>query len=201
MKKFLISGSVIVLLAIIIIAGYLWFSLDGIVKRAIEKYASQALTTKVTVSSVSIKPTKGIGSIRHLRVSNPNDFSNSPIFSLDNIRLHLNIPSITRKVIVINNVSIKSPHIKFEVNNQGKTNILVLQQNIKSNSAKPSGKTQKNNAVKNTSSDKSKRFIIKKLIISGAKVNAHIALLKKTLYCHHSFHCFNKYWCTKRCNS
>ena len=179
MKKTLIIGSVIIVFALIISLGYLWFSLDGIVKRGIEKYASQALTTKVTVSSVSIKPTKGTGSIRQLRVSNPANFSTAPIFSLHNIRLHLDIASITHKVIVINDVSINSPHIAFEVNQQGKTNILVLQQNIKAANANTAGEVQKNTATKTKATDNDKRFIIKKITISGTKVDATITPLKK----------------------
>ena len=179
MKKFVILGSLIILFVIIVIGGYLWFSLDNIIKHSIEKYGSAALTTKVRVGSVSIKLTKGAGSIRHLRVSNPTGFSNSPIFSFDNIHLKLDIPSITQKIMVIDKVTINSPAIAFEVNRQGKTNVLVLQQNIKANQAKPVKKTTATSPTKTNNDDKSKRFIIKRLTISSAKVDARIAMLKK----------------------
>ena len=66
--------------------------------------------------------------------------------------------------------TINSPAITFEVNQQGKTNILVLQQNIQTNTK--SSKKQTYSSAKNNTNDKSKRFIIKKLTIS-AKVDAH----------------------------
>ena len=180
MKKKISAAAIIFILAIGVAILALWTSLDGLVKNAIEKYGSEALRTNVRVSSVSLKITKGIGKINNITVANPTGFSQPNIFSLHNISLHLDIHSLSKKVITLNELAIDSPEIYFSVNKAGKTNMLELQKNMKMANTLSSKKPNNTSSSKTVeSSSETKRIIIKKLIFTHAKIQVDIAPLNK----------------------
>ena len=61
-RKFLIAAALVVLVLAGAVA-YVLTNLDGIVKRAIERYGSEATKTAVRVGSVSVKLARGEGAL------------------------------------------------------------------------------------------------------------------------------------------
>lgn len=153
MKKKLIIGSVAALVIAVTLIIVLWSSLNSIVKYAIEKYGTEALQTKVNVENISIKPIKGFGSIDEITVANPTGYSENNAFRLRNITLKIDISSITKDVVIIDELDIRSPNIYFEVNKQNKTNILELQKNMRNLEEDAQQKTSNSERKEKTKAD------------------------------------------------
>jgi len=130
MKRFLLLGLGVVLLAVG--AGVLWFttSIDGAVARAIEQYGGEALGTRVQVSSVEIRLREGRGTIRGLRVANPAGFSSAEAISFEELTLAIDPNSILESPIVISQIRLVDPRIRFELDAGGKSNLDALKRNV-----------------------------------------------------------------------
>ena len=123
----------LVLLALLLAGGgafyYVYQQLDSIVASAIETYGSEAMGTRVSVSSVRISPTTGEGSIRGIRVANPAGFPPGDAFSLGEISITVDLASLTQSPIVVKSVVIGAPVVNAVVDEQGRTNLDVIRRN------------------------------------------------------------------------
>jgi hypothetical protein len=166
-------GIVVSLLVVIIVAAliYILSSLDAIVAGAIQKYGSQVTQTPVRVSEVKIDLKSGAGSIRQLSVGNPDGFSAPDIFTLGGIGTKLDLASLGKDPIVIEEVNISSPAVNYEINKSGASNIKELQKNIEQSTggggdsapeSEPSG---------------GPKVVIRKLVIEGGRIHAQVAAL------------------------
>jgi len=182
-KKVLI---IIAAVAVIIIGAVIIMltSLNRIVAAAIERYGSMVTQTRVSVSSVDIKLTAGAGSIGGLTVGNPSGFSGTDAFRLGNINAKIDTGSITKDMVVIDNITISGPYILYEINDSGKSNINIIKQNVQQFQGQgPSGKTgnQKKGTENTGKTEKSVKLLIRKLTIDNGKVDVRIAALNKPL--------------------
>lgn len=166
----------VVLLAVAGGVYYVVTNLDSIVKAAIEKYGSEAVQTSVKVSSVSIRLTEGIGEIRGLTVANPRGFTSPHVFRLGDIRVKIDIHSITKSPIVIDEIHIASPQITYELNKDLASNILELKKNILASKKKEV--TEKKTEEKKEAT-KEIKLAIKKLNMDSAGIDVQSALLTK----------------------
>lgn len=132
MKKILAIGALIVVIAVAGALFFLYSNLDSLVKSAIERYGSEILGTSVRVSSVRIALTDGKGTIRGLRVANPEGFSSADAFRLGEITLQIEPQSVTRSPIVVPQVRIVGAESLFELGKGGSSNIDALLDNVKS---------------------------------------------------------------------
>ena len=166
-------GITVSVLAVIVIAAavYVLSSLDAIVAGAIEKYGTQVTQTPVQVSSVSIDLKAGSGAIEQLSVGNPDGFSAPDIFTLGGISTRLDVASINKDPIVIEEIRIDTPAVFYEINKTGASNIKELQKNIEqstSGSSKTAAETPESSGPK---------VVIRKLVIAGGKIDAKVAAL------------------------
>ena len=111
-KKIIIGVILIVVILLVVLS----FSIDGIVKGAIEKTGSKVLGTKVTVQNVELSLFSGSGTIKGLVVANPTGFKEPYLFKLGEVNVAVSIPSLLSDTIVVKNVSIAQPNIMFETN-------------------------------------------------------------------------------------
>jgi hypothetical protein len=166
-------GVAVSVLVVIIIAAviYILSSLDIIVASAIQKYGSQVTRTPLQVSSVSIDLRSGAGTIRQLTVGNPEGFSAPNIFTLDGISAKLDVASVTKDPIVIEEIHITTPFVFYEINKAGESNIKELQKNIEQSTG-GGGET-----AAETAESSGPKVVIRKLVIEGGKMDANVAAL------------------------
>lgn len=170
MKKVLI-GVVIFLLIVVGAVVFVGSKLDGIVKTAIETYGSQATQTQVGVASVKIKLRDGAGSISGLTVGNPKGFTDPDIFKLGSISTKIDTSTVTKNPVVIDEINISSPHVFYEIDKKGTSNVDVLKRNLASSSSSSGSSSG------TSSSGKQIKVIIHKLVVDGGQANIRIAAL------------------------
>lgn len=130
MKRNLIIAAIALLMVIVGIGVFLYNSIDGIVETAIEKYGTQIMGTKVSVGSVDISLKSGRGTIRDVSVANPDGFSSHDMFKLHEITVDIDVASLKKDPIVIDEVTISAPEIHVEANANAQTNVSVLKGNV-----------------------------------------------------------------------
>ncbi len=156
---------------VVIVAGvlfYVWSSLDSIVAAAIEKYGSEATGTAVTVDSVKLEIAEGSGSISGLSVANPPGFSDPNVFTLGKISTKLDIGTLTQDPVVVEEIYVGAPQVYFEINEQGKSNVKALQDNMpaKAPAEAPAEPKKAKPEVK---------LIIRRLVMEGGTLDAKVA--------------------------
>ena len=166
-------GIVVSVLVVVVIAAviYILSSLDAIVAATIEKYGSQVTQTPVRVSSVSIDLKGGAGAIDQLSVGNPDGFSAPNIFTLGGINTKLDVSSVGKDPIVIEEIRVKSPEVFYEINKAGASNVKQLQKNIEQSTA-GGGET-----AAETTESSGPKIVIRKLIIEDGRIDANVAAL------------------------
>ena len=158
---------IVVVLVIAVIAGgvvfYLFKQINPMVKDGIETYGSQMTGTKVEVEKVDISLAKGRGTFNGLTIANPEGFSGGKAFTLGTITLDIDVKSVTKVPIVIDEVLVDSPKVLFEVNGKLDKNIEIIQKNVE-------------RAIKQTfdtsESKAEKRFIIRKFTFRNGQIEA-----------------------------
>lgn len=68
----------------------------------------------MTVDSASISPLNGSGSIRGLRVENPEGFDSQYAFELAEVSVQINIGSVFSDIVEVDSVVIREPEITYE---------------------------------------------------------------------------------------
>ncbi|MGE3624578.1 MAG: hypothetical protein AB7H77_12010 [Bdellovibrionales bacterium] len=181
-----------ILAVLIILAGlgayYLWSNLDYFVKTAIEKYGTAATQTAVRLDSVKLDLATGQAILNGLTVANPQGFMAGDALSLGIVSVKLDTGSISGDgPIIIDEVLIDKPKVNFELTNGGNTNLQALQRNTQEYAASLAGKQNKApeanpKAASATSPSEgtrpARKFIIKKLTVSGGGVNINQESLK-----------------------
>ncbi len=164
---------IVVAVLVLVIGGaivYVLTNINSIVKGAIEKYGSQATKTDVRVSSVKIGLSSGEASVTRLAVANPRGFSTPNIFSLGNISTRIDVKSVTKSPIVIQEIRVSAPEVFYEMTKSRTSNLDVIKKNLQGPEPeqKEPGKKAKGKEV---------RLFIRKLVIEKGRVEARIAAL------------------------
>lgn len=172
MKKILIGISAIVVVVVLAVVFFLG-NIDKIVKGALEGVGSELLGEPVKVASVKIELKSGSGQITGLTIANPTGYSAPNAFQMDMIRLGLNLGSLGKQPIVVDELKVVNPVVQLEVKEDGSSNLKTLQDNIDKNRVKADKK-----AVKQTSSDATQkgepvRISIGKLSMTGVTVHVN----------------------------
>jgi hypothetical protein len=162
MKKILLSLVALILLIVIGGAGYLYFSLNSLVKKAVETVGPTITKTDVRLASASLSPFSGSGKLNGFVIGNPEGFKGPFALKLGSIAVSVDKETVLKETIVVNSVIIRSPEVMLVGTLTG-TNLQKLLKNIQS--AGSSSKEEKSSA------GASKKFVIKEVVISGAKVH------------------------------
>lgn len=129
-KRVILVGGGLVVLAVVGAVVFLASSLDSLVKGVIERTGSQLTGTPVRLGSVEIDLRSGRGTLRDLRVGNPEGFSSVDAFALGEITLELDLATLTQDPVVIRSVRIDAPEARVEVDAKGRTNIDVIRRHL-----------------------------------------------------------------------
>lgn len=141
MKRIGIAIAVLALVAVVAVVWYLASNLDAIVERTIEDAGTEVLGVPVEVGSVDVRLREESATVRDLRVANPPGFGPEGVFQLGEIRVRLDAASLAGDgPVVLPEVRVVSPRVRFEVNATGRANVGVLRENLeRSGSDEPAG--------------------------------------------------------------
>lgn len=126
--------AIVLVLLVLLIAGGAWYMLSGagdFIRTQIEQQGTKFLGTQVTVASAELALSEGRLTISAIKVNNPKGFSSNNAFSLGAVTLDLG--DSMKEPYVVQNVSVNSPAILYEVDASGKGNLLVLKDNLAAN--------------------------------------------------------------------
>ncbi|MFQ5740715.1 MAG: hypothetical protein ACE5JX_17060 [Acidobacteriota bacterium] len=139
MKRILLILAAVIMIAAGGVVWLLYSRLDSIVKSAIEHYGSEATGTTVQVDSVHISPSTGRGTLRGLRVGNPEGFSSKDALGFGEITVQIDISTLTSQPIVIDEVLVDEPRVNYELNSSRQSNIDVIRKNVEGHRGEGTG--------------------------------------------------------------
>lgn len=130
MKRMLIIAAILLLAVIVGISVYLYNKMDSLVASAIEREGTRITGTKVSVGSADISLKTGKGTIRNIKVDNPEGYSDDELFTLEEVSVDIDVKSINRDPIVIDEVRISAPKVRVEVDKNGQSNVSVVKAHV-----------------------------------------------------------------------
>jgi hypothetical protein len=84
----------------------------------------------VSVGSVDISLRSGRGTIRNVRVENPEGFTEENAVELGELTLDVDIASLKRDPIVIDEIRVKAPLVNAEVDEKFATNVGIIRRHV-----------------------------------------------------------------------
>lgn len=135
-------AGIVVLVGIVVVAVAIWLlvsNLNSLVAKAIEDEGGKVTETNVSVSGVNIKLREGRGSIDNLSIASPKGFEAPKAFSLGNITVDIDLESVRKDPVVIDEIRISAPEVHAEFNNKGESNIDELRKRVQSYTAAAGG--------------------------------------------------------------
>ena len=123
--KIIVSVVLVLILAVVGAGVYLLQNLDGIVKEVIEKVGSDVAGTDVRVAEVKIDLQGGAATLAGLTIANPAGFSKGNLFSMERVKVVIDVASMTSPVYVINEISVSGVQVLAEQKGSS-TNIQAL---------------------------------------------------------------------------
>ncbi len=171
MKKFLLGAVALILLLLIGGVAYLYLSLNTLVKKAVETVGPAITRTDVTLASANLSPLSGSGKLSGFVVGNPKGYSAPYALRLGSISLSVDKETLLKDPIVVNSIVIRDPQLAL-IGTPGGTNLQEIMRNIKSyGTSKEKSATPSPSAPPSGKNSDSKKFIVKSVVISGAKVD------------------------------
>ena len=172
MKKILLSLLVLVLLIVIGGVGYLYLSLNTLVKKAVETAGPLITRTDVTLSSANLSPFNGSGRLNGFVVGNPRGYSAPYALKLGSISVSVDKSTLLKDPIVVNSIEIRNPQLAL-IGTPGGTNLQELMRNIKSYGTANEKKQAPPSPSPAASGKKTeaKKFVVKSVVISGTKLD------------------------------
>ena len=132
MKKKIFAGVFVAL--VLVVAGGLYCllsNLDAIVAGLIEKHGSEVTATPVAVAGVDVSLREGKASLSGLTIDSPDGFDARHAFSLGEIAVDIDLESLRDEPIVIREIRVQAPVVQAEVHEDGSSNLLALNENVK----------------------------------------------------------------------
>lgn len=165
MKSRNVIVSLILVLFLVAAGGAWWLfmSIDGLLKQAIEHWGPQITGVSVRVESVKIETAAGRGTIRGLVIGNPKGFAAPHALKLGEMRLTLDPVSVTKDVVVIKELLLVAPDVVYE-RGQGSDNLALIQRNVDAWVAKDAG-------AKKADEGPGKKFVLENVIIRDGKAH------------------------------
>lgn len=119
----------ILLTIVILLAGGicgLYLNLESIVKASVAKYGSQLTGTEVALDGFRLSPLKGEAELKGLRIANPAGYQTPHILSLGSAYVRLDMRSLLKPVIVVEEIRIANPEIAYELKSVAHNNVSDL---------------------------------------------------------------------------
>jgi len=166
MIKKLLLGLV---LLFVIAAAAIYFFGSGVInkgiKSGVETYGPRVTQTPVTLGAANVSVFSGSGSLKELKVGNPEGYKSENIFALGQIDLKVDTRTVFSDKIVIDEILIKKPEISYE-KSLTSSNLKKLLQNIEAFTGPSSGSDPDPAADEGAK----KQVVIRKLLIEDGTI-------------------------------
>lgn len=172
MKKIVIGAGVLAVLGVVVVVFFL-SNLGTVITNGVEYFGSKVLQTEVTLKETEISATSGEGAMRGLKVGNPKGFETASAMEFSEVKLVLDVGTLTSSTIVVKEILIDAPQFTYELGSDG-SNIDAIKRNIDSFVGSSKNKSDSSKAE----SGDGKKLIIEKFILRDAKVNINMVGLK-----------------------
>lgn len=161
MKKLALTLMVLIALAFVFA-----FTYEMIAKSSLEKMASNALGTDVSISGLDISPVGGTVSLTNITIANPNGFSDEDALTIPYVYSAVDMGTIFTDDVHVKEVRIEGLSALLEVTQSG-TNLKAIEQAISKN---------KTNSTATTTQEETsqKRVVIDRLRVSDSSLRAVI---------------------------
>ncbi len=171
MKKGLLIGGGVVVIAIVAGVVTLLSSLDSLIKTAVETAGTEVAGVTVSLDKASVSASSGTGSLSGLNVANPAGFKTDQAFSLGEIKITIDTSTVTSDPVVIKEIVIAAPKVTYELGGSG-SNIDAIQSNV--------DQFMKANGGGGSSSDsggEGPKLIIEHLYVRGGEISVSASFL------------------------
>jgi hypothetical protein len=177
MKKYVLIGGGVVVVAIIAMIALAILNLGSLIKTVTETYGPEITKTEVKLGSADISILSGSGSLSDFLLGNPKGFSMPTAMECDTIRVKVVKESLTTDKIIIDEIYVDGPVISYE--KKGNTdNFKTILANI--NKTVASEKKDDKAADKTTEKadeSASKTIQINNFIVKNGRINLGGSLL------------------------
>ncbi|MCW8924460.1 MAG: hypothetical protein OQK69_12690 [Gammaproteobacteria bacterium] len=180
MKKLIPALILIIIIAIAAGVYFVLTNLDALIEAAIEKYGSEATQTSVLVDGVKTDLANGTAAITGLTIGNPAGYEFANAFSLGEIRVGIDLESLQEEPYVINEIAVLAPQVFVEVNEDNKTNLNELKDNLAAGAKDSAQGQETREAAAGGSSEP--RLIIRRVTFADGGIQARVAALKNKEY-------------------
>ena len=140
MRRKLLWAAVVGVVVVVAVGGGVawWFlaSLDGRVARAIEGEGSRLTGTRVKVGAVRVSLRDAKGTIRDLRIANPDGFGGGDALRVPSITMTLEPATLRSNPLVVTALDLDQSRIALVMDAKGRSNLDVIRRNVESNAAK-----------------------------------------------------------------
>ena len=175
MKRVLIGLAILAPIVVVVVLVTLYFSLGTLITQAVNTLGPKIIKAEVVLKETEIDAQSGKGTMRGLKVGNPEGFKTESAMQVDEIRLAVDINSITEQVKVINEIAIEAPEVTYELGDDG-SNIDAIQKNVDAFMAEY-GINSSEPGEKETTKESETKLIIENFIVRNGKINISATFL------------------------
>lgn len=167
----------VVLVIVVAVAGvfiYLSMNYSAIVKAGVETHGPAFTKTAVTLDGVKVSPFAGEVSIQEFIIGNPQGYKTDHAFKVAEVKVAVDLGSLTSDVVHIKQVVIDQPDIIYELGGPAGSNLQAIQKNVAAASGAGQGKGKGAPAA---GGGEGPRVVIDNLYIRKPKVALSAAML------------------------
>jgi hypothetical protein len=128
--KILVGLVIALIFVAAVVAVVVLQNINAIVKMAVEEVGSDVTKTAVVLNAADIKLTDGRGTLNGLSIANPAGFSRADLFTLGEAVVDIDPASLTKDVVVIDEIKLSGVNLLAEHKGVAETNIKALIDNL-----------------------------------------------------------------------
>ena len=165
-----------ILLGLVVIAAGIYYftpSVSSIVSKLVNKYGSEVVGTEVNLSGFDLSLTEGTATVGKLTIANPANYTQPYLFELNNVKVKVDLKSLTSDTIVIEDIEVDKPAIFYEMLSLTQNNIKEIENNISNYTSRNQSADSKKEAAKDSKEEEGgKNVLIKRLSVKDASLSA-----------------------------
>jgi hypothetical protein len=170
MKKWILIGTAVVFVIIVILIVLGISNLGPLIKEAVNTYGPRLTKTEVHLAKVNISLFSGEAKLNDFIVGNPQGFTAPQAMSVGSIYVHVDKKSLTGNTIIINKIEVLRPVITYE-KKSGTDNFQTILDNVKKSVG--AGETA---TAQTEKQGPGKKLVIKDLIVKDGQVDLAVSI-------------------------